>query len=155
MRICASVISRHLGVRISLELDQGSVRWKDMKVWSDWLVMKTAWFDNSRSSLFLPSFFLGLFLSRLKREAWFWMFYSCTLTLRHLYKSHLLTHSKVTFTRVTYSRGLFATYRVLTRVTVRACTAGWALHTRTHRHTNIHIINTNTLITKYFFSLSF
>lgn len=148
MRICASVIFWHLGIRVSLELDQGSVSWKDMKVWSDWLVMKTAWFDSSRNSLFLSSFFLGLFLSRLKKEMWFWMFYSCTLTLTHLYKSHLLTHPKVTFTRVTYSRGLFATYRVLTRVTVRACTAGWALHTNTYRHTNVHIINTNTLITK-------
>lgn len=137
MRICANVFPWHLHVRVSVELDQGSVSWKDMKVWSDWLVMKTAWFDSSRNSFFLPSFFF-FFMSPFlfQKEMWFWMFYSYTLTSTHLYKSHLLTHPKVTFTRMTYSRGLFATYRVLTRVTVRACTAGWALHTMILIHTN-------------------
>lgn len=138
MRICAK--SLFLACRF-LELDHRSVRWKDMKnfdqidwVWKDWLVMKTAWFDSSMNSFFFPSFFMALSFS-FQKDMWFWMFCSYTLTSTLLCKSHLLRHLKVTFKRVTHSRGLFATYRVLTRVTVGACTAGWALHVLIHINT--------------------
>lgn len=92
-----------------------------------------------QQELFLFSLLFFMALSFLVSNGYVILFYSYTLTLTHLYKSHLLTHRKVTLKRLTYSRGLFATYRVLTCVTVGACTAGWALHTAHCIHLNTHI----------------
>lgn len=129
-----------------LEMSMSVFSWnltRDLWVGRIWKFDQIDWLWKLHDSIaagtlsFFPLFFMAL--SFLVSNGYMILFYSYTLTLTHLYKSHFLTRRKVTFKRVTYSRGLFATYRVLTCVTVGACTAGWALHTAHFIHLNTHI----------------
>lgn len=154
MRICANVFAWNVGVSIFVELDQGSVSWKDMKVWSYWLLMKTAWFDSSRNSFFFPSFLYGSFLSSFKRICDF----ECSIHILwhwHIYINHTCSHIEKIHSSRWLIQGVVC-HLLCIDLCNRRSMYSWlsfthsAFHTLKHpyRHSNIHIINMNTLLLK-------
>lgn len=107
------------------------------KLWSDWLGMKrlkTAWFDISMRLFLFSFFFMALSLS-FQKDMWFWMFCSYTLTLTLLCKSHLLRHLKVTFKRVTHSRGFVCHLPCIDPCNCRSMYSWLSFtHFNTHKH---------------------